>query len=633
MSSLRDRIEARKNGKPIVETVASSDPPLLKRKVFSQHGVRNTAELRRVVDLPRRRWEKGIGGRHGTPEELAVLMTEAFKREGGTQVLRPVQAACLAELHDFGGLLGAIRVGGGKTHVSFLAPKVLECKRPLLLIPAKLRDKTEREWLKLQRDWVLPRIRMEHYELLGRANHADMLTNYGPDLIIADECHRLKNPSASVSRRVERYIEEHRPKFAGMSGTITKRSLFEYWKLLKWALGEERMPLPSQWEQVMEWAGALDVTHTFQTRNHPGALVLFCDEEETKAVDYGGVVALSAVRKAYQRRLTETPGVISTVDEQVSCSLSISQAKLDLDHLAPYFAQLRSGETPDGHPWSEAVDLWRHARELVSGFFYRWDPRPPQSWLVPRSNWCKIVRKILSHSRTWDSELQVVNAVRSGGCDDHWIEDARLSIPGVITNHRFPGRLYAPEAWDEWNSVKDTFKINQVPVWIDDTVLNFSFEWLKKHNGIVWTEHRAFGDRLSEISGMPYYGQGGIDKKTKKSIEDEKGPCIASIMANGEGRNLQRYSENLVVSCPPNGGVWEQLLGRTHRDGQEADEVSFEVLLGCKESWSGFQKAFGDARYMQDTTGSSQKLLFADLDIMTMEEARKQKGPLWTGIK
>jgi len=96
-------------------------------------------------------------------------------------------------------------------------------------------------------------------------------------------------------------------------------------------------------------------------------------------------------------------------------------------------------------------------------------------------------------------------------------------------------------------------------------------------------------------------------------------------MANSEGRNLQQWNKSLVISCQPSGKLFEQLLGRTHREGQEADEVSYEVMFACKEQMDGFYQALADARYLQDTLGSPQKLLYADLEL----SLAKTTGPRW----
>jgi len=70
----------------------------------------------------------------------------------------------------------------------------------------------------------------------------------------------------------------------------------------------------------------------------------------------------------------------------------------------------------------------------------------------------------------------------------------------------------------------------------------------------------------------------------------------------------------------------EQLIGRTHRDGQEADEVSVDVLLGCAEHYEAFSRALDGARAAADTLGHDQKLLLADV---TMPDVSRRVGPLW----
>lgn len=571
--------------------------------LFERTTVPPSVELERVRSLPLRDWRDGYGAPLAT---MVELLTAAYRRPGGTQTLRPVQAAMLSEAHDVGGGLFPVGVGEGKTLPSFLLPKVFEAKRPLLIIPAKLITKTNREYEALQAHWVLPRIRIVSYEFLSREQNATYLDDYAPDLIIPDEGHKLKNPRAAVTRRVQRYIRAKSPKVVILSGTITKRSVMDYWHLLRWCLGDEHTPLPIEWAEAMTWGMALDVATTRTKSAEPGALLTLCTPAEQAEAKRDPDSAVEIARIAYQRRLTGTPGVVSTVTSSVSCSIYITALTPDMSAMAPHFKQLREKwETPDGHPFSDAVELWRHARELACGFYYRWNPRPPLEWLSARKEWCKYVREVLKHSRVMDTELQVTNAVKKRDRGD-----MGLAI------------------LEEWQGIKDTFTPNLEAVWCDDTALKMAAEWLHHHVGLCWVEHRTVGERLAKLSGCRYYGQGGLSSD-RKNIEDEKGPCIVSIAANGEGRNLQRYSKNLTVSCPPNGLVWEQKIGRTHRTGQDADEVTFEVMLASLEQWSGFQKALSDAAYIQQTTGQRQRLLMADLDIPSAGDIGLRPGPLW----
>ena len=55
--------------------------------------------------------------------------------------------------------------------------------------------------------------------MLGLVQSAQKLDYIQPDLIIADECHLLKNHKAGRTRRVTRYMREHpETKFVGVSG-------------------------------------------------------------------------------------------------------------------------------------------------------------------------------------------------------------------------------------------------------------------------------------------------------------------------------------------------------------------------------------------------------------------------------
>jgi hypothetical protein len=168
--------------------------------------------------------------------------------------------------------------------------------------------------------------------------------------------------------------------------------------------------------------------------------------------------------------------------------------------------------------------------------------------------------------------------------------------------------LDQPDEFVEWDGIKDDFVPNVVAEWIDNFALEAATKWLRDKGGICWVEHVAFGKRLAEFSGLPYFGGGenGI-------IDTPETAIIASIAAHSQGKNLQRFSRNLVVCPPTSGKVWEQLLGRTHRPGQEADEVTCVIFLHFLELLSSFEQARADARYLEDMFGNQQKLNYADM--------------------
>lgn len=597
-------------------------------RAFRREGVPRTEDFERILNLPRRDWNDGAA-------ELADHLTRVYGRPAGvckkdcvcrgrgTMSLRPVQAAALADLHDYGGLFAPISVGEGKTLMSFLAPKIVDAKRPMIFVPANLKQKTENEWWKLAVHWQLPEIAVETYERLGRASNANLLENRRPDLIFADEGHLLKNTKAACTRRFARYLSKNQCRLVIASGTLTTKSIREYWHLLRWTLGPNQMPIPKEWAEMMGWADCVDAKSENAQRTGPGCLIELCNEEERPHVEAGGELELEAVRRAYARRLSETPGIVSTVTSQYGGSLRITSEDLPgLEKLGEHYDRLRGEwQTPDGWDFSEAVELWRHARELVCGFYNVWDPRPPKLWMSRRRNWHQFVRQVLKHSKIYDTEFQIEGACASGKI---------TAFIEVYEPNKF-GVLEARDAnvYQEWVDIRGTFKPNAVPVWVDDSALNYAASWLADNDGICWVEHPCFGEKLSKMTGVSYHGRKGLDAKGQL-IDDMKGPRIASVAANSTGRNLQfAWSKSLVVSCLPNGKTIEQLLGRMHRDGQEADEVHYHFVIACKEQLEGFYKMLREAEYIEHSTRQPQKLLMADKDIASLEGLGSMGGSRW----
>lgn len=555
---------------------------------MAKRGVSKSLELSRILNLPRRKWEEE------DIAELAARLTAYLKTDSGTMELRQIQAVALKECFEQGGLFGPIPVGFGKSLISFLAPALCEAKRPLLLIPAKLKHKTQREMEQYAKHFNMPPLfEIMSYEMLSRDKGQGQLLAYAPDMILSDECHRLKNPKAACTKRIGRWMKEHPETiFLGVSGTITRKSIMDYAHLLRWAL-KDNAPIPDGWRESKEWSLALDENLPFEWERYlPGALMLMGTKAERAAYDDAPRKSLQLARQVYSRRLTETPGVVSVQGTYVGSSLSIEQVLYKQpDIVKEHFKKLRdTWQTPDGLDIMEAPVFWAHARQYACGFYYKWTNRPPKEWTEARKAWATFVRKaIVNNRRGLDTEFQIAGAV-------------------------LRGEYECPE-YEIWKDIKDSFKPVVESVWLDNGVLERCKQWAEKNAGIIWTEHVAFGERLSEFTGLPYYGQKGLNAQGEP-IEDASGPIIASIQSNGEGRNLQRWSDNLIVSCPPSAATMEQLLGRTHRHGQDAEEVCVDVLIKCVEDWDGFESCIKQAHYIKNSTQQDQKLLCSDIEYL-----------------
>lgn len=540
-------------------------------KALKRGGVSKTNEFQRIFDLPRRDWEKNFD-----IEELVFLMTQWLKTKKGTMELWPEQAIALHDIYEHQGLFAPIAVGRGKALISLLAPVVLKSKRPVLLVPAQLREQTRAYVIPdMRKHWrISTKLKVVGYSEIQTIKHKDLLEESNPDLLILDEAHYVKNKNAARTKRVRRFIDEKQIPVVVLSGTMTRKSILDYWRLTQWTL-KENTPLPNQWREVTHWANALDSDINEDQRVPPGALIQFCRGTET-------------AREGYQRRLTETPGVVSAGEKDLGCSLIIRPIKLSIpDVVQEVLRKLRADwETPNGDFITEAIDLWRHGREIALGFWYRWDPPAPRDWLQARKAWNKFVRDTLSRNRRGlDSPLQV------------WNECKRLNVD---SNH----------PWHQWGRIKHIFKPNSVAEWISDYAVDAAIKWLDNNHGICWSEHTAFSLEIGKRSKHPIFLGG---EKASKEILECQTSCVASSNAHIEGKNLQyQYSKNLIVSPPSSGKTWEQILGRTHREGQEAEEVIADTFMFTEEHQASFAQALRDAEYIQETL-EKQKILYANV--------------------
>ncbi len=546
-------------------------------RMLKRHGVVRSGEFLSVSALPRRRWQDAPD-----LDELVRLLSAELQHTD-TDPLWAVQAAAIRDAHDLGGAFLPVGVGKGKTLASLLTPGVLQAKRPLLLIPAKLRKKTYRAIETLGRAWKIhPGIRVHSYTELSLEKNAGLLEEISPDLIVMDEGHHLRNPNSGRTRRVHRYLKEHpETGVIAMSGSFTKESIRDYAHILRWCL-KERTPLPESWGTLCDWADAIDARVPDDKRVEPGALLEWCAEGET-------------VRQGYQRRLNETPGVVNSPGvDNVDASLTIALWDFEPPRaIEAAFEKLEEKwETPNGDMITEAIDVARHSKDLAQGFWLRWDPPGPRDWMDARQAWKAYVRHTLGHNRReLDTELQVWNEV------ERW---ALLGPKGSKQKE-------AVDIWLDWKIVAPTFEPNSVPTWITNEVVAAAAKWAQENTGIVWVSRPAMGKAVAKAAGCRYYGAGD------DGILDERESCVASIRAHGEGNDLQHFSESLVLAPPASGDVWEQLLGRMHRSGQEADEVKYTVYLPSERLREMFETVRQDAVYIEQTFGTRQKINFADV--------------------
>lgn len=542
-----------------------------------------SSEFRRIEALPRR----VLDLKH------VQDLTEFFQKPGGRMKLKPIQSAALLEAAEQNGLFAPIGVGLGKELICLLLPEVLDAKRAVLLIPSKLKTQVERETKTIYgKHFKLPldRLTIVTYDDLSKKTGFDLLDRLKPDLIIANEGHRLRNmlrgKASARGRRFITYMREHPEcRFCILSGTITSRSINDYAPFLELAL-RKNSPLPLGHREVQDWAGAIDVKPEYVMQ--PGALRRFCNEGET-------------VRDGYRRRLIETPGVVASSDnDEVGASLIVRRYGVPLpERIQKALAEIKKSFSVEGHKFNAALTKAQMLRTVAAGFYYVWKwpgGVPDTEWLEARAAWAEAVNQKLGRARKgMDTPGLLADAA------ERWFKDKPTDKP-----------VWECPAWIAWREQRRKKDPPRQAVWLDDFLCRDALERAKKHAAkaptVLWYLNRAIGAKLGELSGLPVYGQGTDLTGVERDI------AIASIHVQGEGKNLQgHYSRNVVVQFPPNGLVAEQMLGRTHRPGQEADEVVVDWAGHTPETVAAMYKAIEDAKYQQETLGVRQKLLYCTM--------------------
>lgn len=556
---------------------------------FRSSGVSESVELDRIIRLPRR---ECIFTEY---EDL----TERFRKPGGTMSIWPLQSAALHEAKKANGLLALLSAGSGKTLVSLLVGSMMDAKRIVLFVPPQLRAQLlTKDIPRLNQHFYLPldKLTVVAYSELSSAKSADLLDELKPDLIVSDECHAYRHKNAARTRRWLRYHKDHPEcRFVGLSGTITRRSLRDFGHLAEHAL-RARSPVPLNWHSLNEWAEAIDIG---RDPLPAGALRKLANEEELLLIDLRDPIkSQEGVRKAFRRRLVETPGVVATEEGAVGTSLVLTGLRPPVPpEVAAALKALRETWCLGEDELVDILSVVRAGCQLAAGFYTRWNwpgGIPDREWLEARSEWNRELREILKLSRKGlDSPLLVMNAIRRG--------DLRSDTFG------------------SWETAKEKYDPEppRETVWISDFLVREAVRWGKEtcdkaNGGICWFAHRALGEAIAKMGGFPFFGGGEQAAKDLTSITPKKAPVIVcSIKAHGTGLNLQAYSRNLFTT-PPAGLEAEQTIARTHRPGQDADQVSVDLFVHTPESVRAWLNSLRDARYVETSSGQKQKILYCE---------------------
>lgn len=534
---------------------------------LSAEGVPDSDEVQRVLNLPRR---------PVFDPDFVQEMSELLRLPGSTATLRPLQAEALFELGDNGDrpmLFGPIPVGEGKTLITALAPVVLGYERALLLIPKTLLAKTQSDFDDLRKDWPVPDIELLSYERISRSEDVDTLLDFPHALLMADEAHKLRNPGAAVTRKVKRFIESYEPQVVLLSGTMM-RDMRTLWHLLQWTHGPGRAPIPNTMRETEQWARAIENQGDLKTSLAPGALSMLGESQPELAAGYFAHVRGSR-------------GVVAGNVSSVAASLRL---RVESPPLPPKVAEVVKllqdmRVRPDGVELEDAQLVDTEFQESV-GFWYGWTKAPPERWMKARRAWYRLVRQVLDqHLPGLDSPDQVMRQL------------GRTTVEGV-----------------EWRAVRGSFRPQQETNWLTHDIVAELVGSCSAEPTLIWTDYNAVGESIEQRYGIPFYREGQKTAGGSPLKHAQRHTIVVSMHSCREGANLQQWQHNLIITPPTSEEWWQQMLGRTHRSGQDADEVFVRVYAPTERARARVMAARAEAQRLTNATKEPRKLALADLE-------------------
>jgi len=568
--------------------------------------------------------------------ELTPDLTTAVGKANGLK-LKWIQALALWEIYQGRGAYLGIPVGGGKTLLSYLCAYILGARRPYLIIPESLREKTFNEFGKYNRaGWVapLPPPTLLGMKFMQQEHNLRYLHDVAkPDMVFIDECDLLRNFEAACPKRIDRYKADSIPMaeadgewfidvetwqaqranalaetvgpiqewarargvpFICATGTGTRFSIRDFTHLLNWGR-EHGSPVPLDPDEQVRWANALDEQRAGSTKRRlrAGALLELLPGFEIPAEFRQ--TELAHARACFQFRLRGTPCVIITDESDCDQPLTINLVAAPEDPLInAAFDDFRlEWQLPDGQEIIDSLSFWRGEIEMGCGFFGKWKYPPPEDWRNARRAYFHTVKDEIKRT-AWSLDPR----------------DTAKAVAKALPDH---------PCVRAWLDIKDSFKPEPETEWISASVVDYAARWAKAHprHGLIWVQSIPLGEAIAAACKLKYYGDGG-EAYDGSSIEYAPDTCaVVSIGANTRGRNLQdRFCDGLVCGMPQSAEKLEQLIGRYHRS-EQYKPVTWDFLMTSGGTRYAFDVATREAEFVLSSQAQKQKLLRARINDWT----------------
>lgn len=476
------------------------------------------------------------------------------------------------------------------------------------------------------------------YSMLSTKDAEDILHAVEPELLILDECHEVRNRSSARTKRLMRYIGEHQPAVVALSGTITNKSIMDYQHLLRACL-RGRCPLPYSESMVGQWANVLDAEAGQAEESSPGGAGPLLPLVEWARYYFPQAEIkedLSGFRKAYKLRLNHTQGVVSSGDASIGTSLVVATRPIENPDACEGYSELKDlilkvdemWQTPSGDEIEWTIHKWKWIFELSAGFYNRLTWPDGQTLAERRKTDAATADTLLAKARERHAARQAYTK---------WLRDFIKDghRPGLDTPFLIEGSMSRNGAKGVWQEVYDSWRYwhsldfegcperDSTPVRVCSYKVDAAVAWAKtipaNEGALIWVYHQdigrwAYEKMLADQVDVLYCPAGDASNAAILNPANAHKKIICSISAHGEGKNLQAFHHNYFIQWPRPASTAEQALGRTHRIGQLADQLTMTVNTTSLWDQMNFAACLNDALYIQQTTGNMQKLILAGYD-------------------
>lgn len=495
-----------------------------------------------------------------TPPTLAEAeRIAALIRPGARFELRMPQIETLLAVLRCDGALGALGVGHGKSLLAWLFGTLLRLRRVVISCPPRLVASMLSERVKFASSFYLSDAEIIPHSQLSQTDSKGLPEC---DLLVIDEGQAFKNVLSMRTRWVFTALAQ-RPetRVVIMSGTFTPRSIGDF-AHLSYAALRDASPLPMEPRDVQSWESCTNPTGAPLDQDYAWTRPLLDAYPNAQGKNFR-----EKAQAALGQHLAEARGVVLTTEQSVACGLIVRRRTAE----PPYPSTL--DRFPNGEPFVSEEEQERVERTYALGFWYRWEfvgatREEILEWRIARSLWAAFVRD----------------------------EIKKNPEPGYFTPAHVEARHGAHALQVRWKTIEAATKV----VIHTEIVSRWVGEYARQYGGLTWYYHRALASILASS---------GVDCPEVPPTRATS--CALSIRRHGTGFNLQHWSRMLVLEPPRSGATWQQLLGRLHRQGQEAETVEVDWLRASPFAERDFDRACEDSIFIERVLRDPQKLNFA----------------------